>query len=238
MIPLQRPGLDQAVERRLAARTAALVRSGPTTERARQAWSNAATVRRQLREVLEGMAPGVQRCMYCGDSQGSSIDHFEPLARDPLKAFAWVNHLLACTYCNSNHKRDRFPVDEDGHCLLVDPTREDPARHLLLILRTGVYQPRTAKGAATIEVFGLFRPELERGRASAFVRCRSMLRDIHGLTEAGDTDEARAVAAALGVQPFADVLHAMRAVMDRPGAGAVIGQRELESLRRLSGRPG
>ncbi|MHA6762656.1 HNH endonuclease family protein [Streptacidiphilus sp. PAMC 29251] len=242
MIPLQRPGLDQAVQRRLAARTAALARGGATTARARQEWSNAATVRRQLRAALEGMAPGVQRCMYCGDSQGSSIDHFEPLARSPLKAFAWVNHLLACTHCNSNHKRDRFPVDPDGHCLLVDPTSEDPADHLLLVLSTGEYRARTAKGEATIDVFGLYRPELERGRAAAFVRCRSMLRDLHGLTgpgaEPGDAAEARAVAASLGVQPFADVLHAMRAIMGSPGAAIVIGRRELESLRRLSGRPG
>ncbi|MFC1432757.1 HNH endonuclease [Streptacidiphilus sp. N1-3] len=242
MIPLQRPSLDQAVERRLAARTATLVRDGATTARARQEWSSAAGIRRQLRAALEAMAPGVQRCMYCGDGQGSSIDHFEPLARDPLKAFAWVNHLLACTHCNSNHKRDRFPVDPDGHCLLVDPTSEDPAEHLRLVLGTGEYRHRTAKGEATIDVFGLGRPELERGRAAAFVRCRSMLRDLHSLTGpgagAGDAAEAAAVAASLGVQPFADVLHAMRATMDSPGAAIVIGQRELESLRTLSGRSG
>lgn len=233
MIPLQRPALDQALQRRLAANTSRLSGRGATTENARRAWSNADAVRRQLRSVLERMAPGVHRCMYCGDSQGCSIDHFEPLARTPLKAFAWVNHLLACTYCNSNYKREQFPVDQEGHSLLVDPTREDPALHLELVLRTGEYRRRTAKGQATIQVFGLFRPELERGRAAAFVRCRSMLRDIHALTEAGEQAQAAEVAAALGVQPFADVLHAMRSLVDSPGAGLVIGHRELESLRRL-----
>ncbi|QMU80024.1 HNH endonuclease [Streptacidiphilus sp. PB12-B1b] len=180
------------------------------------------------------MAPGVQRCMYCGDSQGSSIDHFEPLSLAPLKAFAWMNHLLACTHCNSNHKRDRFPVDAEGHCLLVDPTSEDPALHLQLVLRTGEYQARTPKGQATIEVFGLARPSLERGRAKAFVRCRSMLRDLGGLIEAGEDDEAMEVAESLRVQPFADVLHAMQTVQDRPGAAVVLGARELESLRWLT----
>ena len=237
MIPLQRPDLERELERRLAARSTALARQRANTDRARRAWSNAYALRRQLREVLEDMAPGVQRCMYCGDSQGSSIDHFEPLSLAPLKAFAWVNHLLACTHCNSNHKRDRYPVDAEGHCLLVDPTREDPARHLRLVLRTGQYQPLTAKGETTIEVFGLARPSLERGRASAFVRCRSMLRDIATLVEDGEQAAAQEVAGSLRVQPFADVLHAMQSIRDSPGAALVVGTRELEGLRGLAARP-
>lgn len=237
MIPLQRPRLEKELERRLLARTTALTRQRANGERARRAWANADALRRQLREVLEDMAPGVQRCMYCGDSQGSSIDHFEPLSLAPLKAFAWMNHLLACTHCNSNHKRDRYPVDAEGHCLLVDPTREDPARHLRLVLRTGQYQPLTAKGETTIEVFGLSRPSLERGRASAFVRCRSMLRDIAALVAAEEPGEAREVADSLRVQPFADVLHAMQSVRDSPGATVVVGALELQGLRWLARPP-
>lgn len=236
MIPLRRPPLEPALRRQLDQRTAALVRRGATPGRARAAWSNSAAVRRGLREALELMAPGVQRCMYCGDSHGASIDHFEPLARNPLKAFAWVNHLLACTHCNSNHKRDRFPVDDAGHCLLVDPAQEDPADHLRLVLRSGEYQPRTAKGEATIEVFGLDRPALVDGRAAAFVRCRSMLRDIHQQLASGDGEEAGLVADALWVQPFADVLHAMQGIREQPGARVVIGGPEVESLRWLARR--
>lgn len=237
MIRLHRPRLDPDLESRLAARTRALAAQGASTERARRAWSNADTLRRRLREVLESMAPGDERCMYCGDSQGSSIDHFEPLSRTPLKAFAWANHLLACTHCNSNHKRDRYPVDPAGHCLLIDPTGEDPALHLRLGLRTGVYTGLTRKGRTTIEIFGLDRPTLQRGRAKAFVRCCSMLRDLGGLLADGEAAAAAEVADALLVQPFADVLAAMQAVREQPGAAIVIGAREVDSLRWLSHQP-
>ncbi len=236
MIPLDRPALEPGLERQLARRTDTLARRGATPDRARRAWSDSSSLRRQLREVLDRMAPGVQRCMYCGDSHGASIDHFEPLARNPLGAFAWVNHLLACTHCNSNHKRDRFPVDEAGHCLLVDPAREDPVLHLQLVLRTGEYRARTAKGQATIEVFGLGRKALVDGRAAAFVRCRSMLRDIRRQLDEGGQEEAEQVADALGVQPFADVLHAMQALREQPGAALVIGAPEVESLYWLARR--
>ncbi|MFC1442468.1 HNH endonuclease [Streptacidiphilus sp. N1-10] len=238
MIPLGRPALEERLDRRLVSRTAALVRSGATAEQARRAWSGAAALRRQLREALERMAPGVQRCMYCGDSHGASIDHFEPLARNPLKAFVWVNHLLACTHCNSNHKRDRFPVDASGDCLLVDPTQEDPADHLQLVLRSGEYRPRSEKGAVTIDVFGLNRRALVDGRAAAFVRCRSMLRDIHHQLGSAQGAEADQVADALAIQPFADVLHAMQALREQPGAALVMGEPERESLRWLARRSG
>lgn len=244
MIPLSRPPLDAQLTARLDQRTARLARGRVTTETARKSWTDAAQLRRQLRAALVDMAPGIERCMYCGDNQGSSIDHFQPLALAPLKAFAWVNHLLACTHCNSNHKRDRYPVDPaTGHCLLVDPTSEDPADHLDLVLTTGVYRPLrgSPKGAATIEVFGLDRPSLERGRAKAFVRCRSMLRDLDELIRAadggddGDAGEAAEVADALRVQPFADVLHAMRVKAEAPGAAAVMGAREIHALLWLDG---
>ncbi|MFD1364783.1 HNH endonuclease family protein [Actinoplanes sichuanensis] len=114
------------------------------------------------------MAPGAERCMYCGDNQGTDIDHHEPMARDPLRTFDWLNHLLACSHCNSHHKRDRFPVDEHGRPLLIDPSVEDPFDHLLLSLSVGEYRALTEKGVQSIEVFGLNRPILARGRQQTF----------------------------------------------------------------------
>lgn len=55
-----------------------------------------------------------ERCMYCGDNQGTDVDHFEPLSLAPLRTFDWPNHLLACSLCNSHYKRHLFPCDEDG----------------------------------------------------------------------------------------------------------------------------
>ncbi|CCH29079.1 hypothetical protein BN6_17580 [Saccharothrix espanaensis DSM 44229] len=78
------------------------------------------SVHAPLRRLLEEMAPGHQRCRYRGDSQGTDSDHFEPLSRNPLRTFDWLNHLPACSTCDSNLKRDRYPLDDAGRPLLVD----------------------------------------------------------------------------------------------------------------------
>ncbi|MFK4122884.1 hypothetical protein [Streptomyces longwoodensis] len=165
------------------------------------------------------MARGAVRCMYCDDSRGTDIDHFEPLERAPLRAFVWVNHLLACSFCNSTEKHRKYPVDEDGACLLVDPTAEDPADHLALRLSVGTYDPLSPKGKETIEVFGLNRPELVKGRLDAFVRACSILRDWHGLYQHALPDADR-LAQALLDSPFIDVVHAMTRL--KPGVAVIV----------------
>jgi hypothetical protein len=181
--------------------------------------------------------------MYCDDSRGTDIDHFEPLDRAPLRAFEWPNHLLACSYCNSNAKREQYPVDRvTGACLLVDPTADDPADHLELLLSTGAYAAvaNSAKGEATIEVFGLNRPELVKGRQDAFVKARSILRDWHhlcGREEHEAVQEAARLAQALVDSPFADVVHAM--IRLRPGvARIVVGPLTLPALDAWKRRTG
>jgi hypothetical protein len=132
--------------------------------------------------------------MYCDDSRGTDIDHFEPLERAPLRAFVWVNHLLACSFCNSNQKNRKYPVDAEGACLLVDPTAEDPADHLTLRLSVGTYDPLSPKGEETIQVFGLNRSELVKGRPRGagtagltFHRCRTR----HDPSQAGRRGDRR-----------------------------------------------
>ncbi|MCC5035280.1 HNH endonuclease [Streptomyces sp. WAC 00631] len=235
MIPLRRPPLDGELRDRLSRRAAALRERAAGAAEARQEWRRARAVRSSLLELLENAAPGIIRCMYCGDSEGTAIDHFEPLVRAPLRAFDWLNHLLACSHCNSNEKRDRYPCGPDGSCLLVDPCREDPADHLRLILPTGEYRPHTEKGAETIRTFGLDREVLKRGRAHAYVRCKSMLRDYDGLCRSGEKSEAGDVARALGVHPFADVLYSMVRVMHEPGAPLVMGAQVVAALHSLVG---
>ncbi|WP_330242230.1 HNH endonuclease [Streptomyces sp. NBC_00525] len=179
------------------------------------------------------MASGFSRCMYCGDSQGTDIDHFKPIVEDPLSAFVWTNHLLACSHCNSNEKRDRYPCSASGECLLVDPCAEDPWDHLVLTLSTGEYAGVTPKGWATIEVFGLGRPDLERGRAKAYVRCKSMLRDWAVQEREGRSEDAREIIESLTVQPFADVLYAMVRRVDDPGALTVFGRDIIYALKKI-----
>lgn len=102
---------------------------------------------------------------------GTDIDHFRPKGIFPERTFDWANHYLACSYCNSNQKRDRFPVDADGLPLLIDVAAEDPLDHLVFDPVTGDVAPRNGseKGRATIEVFGLNRQVAREGRQDAWV---------------------------------------------------------------------
>ena len=122
MVPLVRIDLDDELASRLDTRTTQLAQANADSAAARAAWRSARDEKRGIRDHLVKMAPGVQRCMYCGDSLGTDIDHFEPIREFPAGTFVWRNHLLACSYCNSNAKRDLFPRDAAGTPLLIDPT--------------------------------------------------------------------------------------------------------------------
>ncbi|MFI9616722.1 hypothetical protein ACIHCM_34445 [Streptomyces sp. NPDC052023] len=218
--------------------------AGGTSKAAREQWIKAQTPRKHVRTALESMTRGAVRCMYCDDSRGTDIDHFQPLENAPLRAFEWSNHLLACSYCNSNAKRSQYPVNADGVCLLVDPSAEDPADHLQLLLKSGLYDPvdESARGEETIRVFGLNRPDLVKGRLDAFVRACSNLRDWHRLHQDADPEAGR-LAQALLDSPFIDVVHAMTRL--KPGVEAtVVGQATVPALvawraaHRLSFRVG
>ncbi|MET8116877.1 hypothetical protein [Streptomyces prasinus] len=204
--------------------------AGGTSKAAREQWIKAQTPRKHVRTALESMTRGAVRCMYCDDSRGTDIDHFQPLENAPLRAFEWSNHLLACSYCNSNAKRSQYPVNSDGVCLLVDPSAEDPAVHLRLLLKSGLYDPvdESARGEETIRVFGLNRPDLVKGRLDAFFRACSNLRDWHRLHQDADPLADR-LAQALLDSPFIDVVHAM--IRLKPGVDAtVVGQATVPAL--------
>jgi hypothetical protein len=180
VIRLARAALPADLDHRLAALTADIAKAAldQRAAEARKLWRRKSTreqVHHRLDGVLRQMAPGLERCMYCGDNQGTDIDHFEPLTRNPLRTFDWLNHLLACALCNSHNKRDRFPVDGDGQPLLIDPTVEDPFDHLSLTLSLGRYVSLSAKGRATIEVCDLNRPILQRGRVNSRTNVESSL---------------------------------------------------------------
>lgn len=209
MISIKRKALDLNLENRLDTRTSQLRQENASAERARQVWTSARTERRELREVLATMAAGTQRCMYCGDNLATDIDHFAPIGFSPLSTFEWLNHLLACSHCNSNEKRDKYPCDDSGNALLLDPTRDNPSDHLRLSFSDGRYHGVTAIGSESIEVFGLNRPDLRRGRERAFLIRRLVLVAIYGLVVDGREDEAIGYMEALVEEPFASVLQAI-----------------------------
>lgn len=104
-------------------------------------------------------------------------------------ALDWRNLVLACAPC-SQSRGNRFPLldestrasvpespdfdpgamdaalDAETH-YLVDPTREDPAEHLLVDPSSGEMLPKTERGEVTIELFNLNRPELVEARREA-----------------------------------------------------------------------
>lgn len=226
MIPVTRLSLPAEM---LAKRAAAVISNGATPKAARDEWRNAGTAKTRVRDMLKRMAHGVQRCMYCEDSLGTGIDHFQPIAVAPKRAFDWPNHLLACSHCNSNEKRDAYPCDADGGCLLVDPCVDDPAVHLRLLLSSGEYEATGPKGEATIRVFGLNRADLTDGRRIAFARAKAMLRDWHACREREDWADARLTEEALRQSPFANVMFTMERL---PNAIAitVVGAATMPSL--------
>ncbi|MFF5100802.1 MULTISPECIES: HNH endonuclease [Actinosynnema] len=216
-------------------------------KKATSLWSSRDSVKKNLREALSDFAAGRNRCMYCGDNEGTDIDHYRPLALEPLLAYTWLNHLLACSRCNSHHKRERFPCDDEGLPLLLDPTVDEPADHLLLALSTGRYVHLTARGEVTVEVCGLNRDLLTRGRQCAYDTMTMLLPQwLHIVQQTAGVDNFLASASpeegppalvsaekTIKGQPFADVLHAMARQADQPGADVIFSDRVdiLEILR-------
>ncbi|WP_053196052.1 HNH endonuclease [Streptomyces viridochromogenes] len=231
MIPVQRLPATHAMTRLCDFRTEKIREAGAAGKAAHEQWKAAKSARRHIKGLLEQMAPGRIRCMYCLDSQGTDIDHFEPKARTPLRTFCWDNHLLACSHCNSNEKRDLFPCDpETGTCLLIDPTVDDPADHLKLLPRTGELKCRTRKGWQSIEVFGLNRDELRKGRADACEMFISGLIRWHDQVRLGKTEAAARTAVRLRRADFPEVLRTLEGLAGTPLASVLEDRHFPEAL--------
>lgn len=203
-------------------------------DRAKNLWANRRQVRPALLRGLAEMAPGHERCMYCGDSQGTDIDHFEPKSLAPLRTFDWLNHLLACSFCNSNQKRNRFPTAVDGSPLLVDPTTDDPLDHLRLVLPLGEYRGLTERGRACIEVFGLNeRSVLVKGRRDAYATARHSVELWRIAVDKGQRDKAAEIVRVAWDRPLVDVLVTMFHQSGHPAADALfVGEEETLDLLR------
>jgi uncharacterized protein (TIGR02646 family) len=167
---------------------------------------------KEIRAVLEAMASGRARCMYCEDSSGTDIEHFRPKAQYPDFAFVWENYLLACSHCNSNLKRNQFPLDTSHEPLLIDPTVEDPIEHLEFSPGTGLFADLTPKGTESIRVFGLndqaHARRLPNGRRQAYAAIKALLKqyDEHLSSDPGGADVSRD---AILENSFSTVLHWM-----------------------------
>lgn len=86
--------------------------------------------------TLKRMSGSRERCMFCGDSQGTDVDHYRPIMKFREETFRWANLLWICANCN-RRKGDQFPIDACGRPLLIDPTAEDPWDCLFFDPHTG-----------------------------------------------------------------------------------------------------
>lgn len=140
---------------------------GLGTLNVRLEWENARKSKpmRSILLALKAMTGPRERCMYCVDSHGTDIEHFQPKMPTPQRIFDWPNLLLCCTECG-RFKGNRFPRS-GSHSLLIDPTKEDPWKHLDFDPDTGNicarFDARTnnwsTKGIATVDVLQLDRRE-------------------------------------------------------------------------------
>ena len=227
--PLSTPTLTKLAELQRRVETDASPR-----DRAQALWDNKPEAAfREIKATLNEMAPGRSRCMYCEDNMGDHIDHFWPKAKFARGAFCWHNYLLACSHCNSNLKRDQFPQDDCGNPLLVDPTAENPADHLLFLHTTGEYCAIGSKGEETIRVFGLNDDSpprrLPTGRKRALTELRALL-ELYD-HQIGEDDPGAAMTRECACEyPFSSVLVWLLEVASQPGAAHVVGERMLSLL--------
>jgi uncharacterized protein (TIGR02646 family) len=219
----------------LRRRSEAVAAAVDTQAEARRLWElRANKAFREIRDALRRMAPGIERCMYCEDSQGTAIEHFWPRAGYPDRAFDWFNYLIACSGCNSNFKRDRFPLDAAGVPLLVNPTAEEPLDHLSFSPSTGRFEPKSPKGDPSIAVFGLNRTTLTKGRADAWTVLEQLLIRYAEFKALGEAAKAEKIESAVRNHPFAGVFAALLRMAAGPDADLLI---DGDCLQVLQSRP-
>lgn len=136
------------------------------------------------------------KCCFCeaklSHVSHGDVEHFRPKAGwiqadgDALSrpgywwlAYDFSNLYLSCQLCNQSYKRNYFPLGRAGkrakspsdeltseRALIIDPGRENPARHLIFHQEVAVPRDGSKKGAETIKRTGLNRPALVGERLS------------------------------------------------------------------------
>ena len=172
---VHRQTLELEVRRELLAR-----QRGVTPGTARDAWASFRASKKSIAVVaaLGEMAGKRERCMYCSDSRGADVEHYLPIAVSPETTFQWTNLLWICPACNRG-KNKRFPRNAQGDPLLIDPSKVDPWKHLILDTASGLIAARwigpdwDELGKATLDVIAPLNHEaVIEGRARMQQRLR------------------------------------------------------------------
>lgn len=222
MRKLERPELDAASKAYLG-KLSKKVRTSNDAVRQWDAKSPAAF--QNIRETLETMATGRGRCMYCEDSQGTDIEHFYPKKKYPKRAFRWDNYLLACSHCNSNLKRERFPLAGRQPALL-NPTADDPFEHLAFLPTTGEFAAIGPKGQPSIDVFGLndvaTPRKLPEARRETLLKLQLLLEEYDKCLKAKKREGAALAKQTIQHESFSAVLGWLLQLSQVPGAARTL----------------
>lgn len=220
----------------LVKRTAKVITHTDPAAEARRLWNfsdNAAFD--DIRACLAAMAPGRSRCMYCEDSAGTDIEHFKPIARWPELAFTWENYLWACSHCNSNDKRDLFPIGSKGEALLLDPTIDDPSQHLGFMPATGDFDALTARGQCTIDIFGLNDDKpprrLPTGRLDALTYFYALIISYKQAIDEGEIDWAKRCRDAVQTLAFSSIVDWAIRLAESEDADLVLPENVIVAMR-------
>jgi hypothetical protein len=117
---------------------------------------------------------------------------------------------------------------------LVNPTEEEPLDHISLSLLTGWFTARSPKGQPSIDVFGLNRATLIKGRGDAWTIVKQLLVRYAVMKTRGEDEEAERIETAIRNQPFAGVFAALLRMASGPNADLLI---DWECLRVIQSRP-
>jgi len=142
----------------------------------------------QVKDALIKMFHG--KCAYCESKIRTvaygDIEHFFPKSLYPDLTFVWKNLLLACSICNNAaHKGTKFPLDDQGNPLLIDPTDgiTNPNRHLEFVwddvAKLASVYGRDERGRTVENIFDLNgkrgRTELIAARSKSIKRLLALL---------------------------------------------------------------
>lgn len=146
------------------------------------------------------------KCCFCESKIGhisyGDVEHFRPKAGwvqddEPLNqpgyywlAYDWDNLLLCCQKCNQRHKRNYFPLQENGrrasshtsdlsieHPIFIHPVNENPEDFIAFKEEIPVGIDADNRGSKTIEKLGLDRELLNDQRRAT----HNMVKDIYDL---------------------------------------------------------
>lgn len=231
MIPIRRPELSPDLVARFAAKVHDIEALEPSlrAQKARDSWRNSDGSRRAISAILKASSIGRELCMYCSDGRGTSVDHYEPIAKNPSRAWDWTNHILACTVCNSLAKRADFPRNASGEPLYLDPVRDEPSAHLVLTPSTGQYVGRTDRGEYTAD--RLLNDELlARGRRAAWLDALDLVIDYVAAKAKGDAKGALLCEFKLLQRPNLDAFYSMLLIERSVNASRLIPREVIEAI--------